>query len=261
MRKSRRMCYACIRSIFGLLNGLIWIVGGGVIGVAIWLRISYNGYVSLLPQHGLLSLDSVVLMSGTVLFVAAFLGCSGAWFKSSCLLISYFILVAMLCGAELVCGILGFMYSETFSVSLQQELLTGIQTHYNTSEHYAGITLAWNHIQHQLSCCGVHHYEDWFNISAWPGDSRVPHSCCIPSFQYMDDCGQLEEVSMWFPSGCYQKVQIWFKERLYLVGIIGFFIAFIQLLGLVSSMILFCGTRRRAGFKTYKAVKSQSAVL
>lgn len=167
----------------------------------------------------------------------------------------------MLCGAELVCGILGFMYSETFSVSLQQELLTGIQTHYNTSENYAGITLAWNHIQHQLSCCGVHHYEDWFNISAWPGDSRVPHSCCIPSFQYMDDCGQLEEVSMWFPSGCYQKVQIWFKERLYLVGIIGFFIAFIQLLGLVSSMILFCGTRRRAGFKTYKAVKSQSAVL
>jgi hypothetical protein len=42
------------------------------------------------------------------------------------------------------------------------------------------------------------------------------------------DCGQLEEVSMWFPSGCYNKAQIWLKERIHLVGIIGFVVGVIQ---------------------------------
>ena len=42
------------------------------------------------------------------------------------------------------------------------------------------------------------------------------------------DCGQLQEVSMWFPSGCYNKAQNWFKERLHLFGIVGFVIVSVQ---------------------------------
>lgn len=67
--------------------------------------------------------------------------------------VQYFILISILCGAELVCGVLGYLYSETLSVLLQQELLTGIQAHYNTSKQYrpTGITLAWDHIQYQVN--------------------------------------------------------------------------------------------------------------
>ena len=63
----------------------------------------------------------------------------------------YFILVAILCGTELTCGVLGFLYSEEVSLTLKQELLTGIQAHYNTSPLYNGITFAWNHIQQQVN--------------------------------------------------------------------------------------------------------------
>jgi hypothetical protein len=45
---------------------------------------------------------------------------------------------------------LGVLYREIFSASLQQELLTGIQAHYNTSKEYTGITFAWDHIQYQV---------------------------------------------------------------------------------------------------------------
>ncbi len=77
---------------------------------------------------------------------------------------------------------------------------------------------------------------------------------------------------------------MWFQERLHLVGIIGFVVFFIQVIiyitkiqvifvsyvismkimllfqmsGLLSSMVLFCAARRRAGFKTYKAEKLNS---
>ena len=67
-------------------------LGCGVMGLAIWLRISYTGYISLLPQHEILSLDSVALMGGAVIFVAAFLGCCGAWCKNRCLLITVIII-------------------------------------------------------------------------------------------------------------------------------------------------------------------------
>lgn len=249
------MLYPCLRILFGLLNGLLWVLGCGVVGVAIWLRVSYQGYMSLFPQHELLSLDALVLMGGVLLFVVAFLGCCGAWCKNRCLLISYFVLVVVLFIAELTCGVLGFVYSEPVASTLQNELLTGIRYHYNTSSEN-GITLAWDHLQYQLSCCGVTQYDDWFNITAWPEESSVPHSCCISSFQHIAECGKLGEISMWFPTGCYHQIQKWFEERLHFVGIAGFVVAFLQFFGLTSSMIIFCAVRHRAGVKTYKAQKS-----
>lgn len=62
----------------------------------------------------------------------------------------YFVLVTILCAAELVCGVFGFLYCENIAESLQEELLTGIRLHYNTSPSYNGITLAWDHIQYQV---------------------------------------------------------------------------------------------------------------
>jgi len=247
--------YVCVRTIFGLFNGLVWVLGCGVVAVAIWLRFAYRGYVSLLPQHGILSLDAVVLIGGVILFIAAFLGCCGAWCKNQCLLTSYFLLVALLCGAEVACGVLGFLFSETISSTLRQELLSGIRNHYNVSGQDEGLTLAWERVHYQFNCCGVSSYEDWYNISAWPSQNFVPHSCCIPEFQHYQSCGTQipEEISMFTQKGCYQQVETWFQDRLHFVGIVAFIVAFLQLFGLVSSMVLCCTVRQRSGFKTYKA--------
>lgn len=72
------------------LNFLFWLqlLGCTIVGFAVYLRVSYGGYISLLPQHGILSLDAVLLMLGFLLFTTAFLGCCGAWCKNQCLLVS-----------------------------------------------------------------------------------------------------------------------------------------------------------------------------
>lgn len=46
----------------------------------------------------------------------------------------------------------------------------------------------------QLSCCGVTQYDDWFNITAWPEKSSVPHSCCISSFHHI--AGKLNSLEL-----------------------------------------------------------------
>lgn len=153
----------------------VQVLGSGLIGLGIWLQISYNGFFTILPQHEILNLEYLLLMSGVLFFITAFLGCGGAWCKNGCLLtlvtyllnffffyffyikillififIQYFVLVALFCVAEITCGILGFFFSDHLSSNLQQELLTGMQYYYNISSNNLGITMGWDHVQHEV---------------------------------------------------------------------------------------------------------------
>lgn len=54
--------------------------------VGVWLHLSYRGYATLLPDHLILSADTLFLSVGAVGLVTSFLGCCGAWLQSRCLL-------------------------------------------------------------------------------------------------------------------------------------------------------------------------------
>jgi len=42
---------------------------------------------------------------------------------------------------------------------------------------------------------------------------------------------------MWYPSGCVEQVQMWFVERLHIVGVVGLVVAFIQVKTALKSCI------------------------
>jgi hypothetical protein len=52
-------------------------------------------------------------------------------------------------------------------------------------------------------------------------DFKYSHS------DFFADCGLEGDQDMWYPSGCVEKVQMWFVEILYIVGVVGL-VAFIQ---------------------------------
>ena len=45
---------------------------------------------------------------------------------------------------------------------------------------------------------------------------------------FFADCGLEGNQDMWYPSGCVEQVQMWFVERLHIVGVVGLVVAFIQ---------------------------------
>ena len=55
-------------------------------------------------------------------------------------------------------------------------------------------TCMYVYVVFQLQCCGVRNYSDYFYISAWPTQRRVPDSCCK---QPEEGCGQREK-RFWF---------------------------------------------------------------
>uniref|UniRef100_A0A1B6JTH0 Tetraspanin n=1 Tax=Homalodisca liturata TaxID=320908 RepID=A0A1B6JTH0_9HEMI len=256
-----RSGYTCVRYIFCYLNIILWLSACGVLGVGVWLNYSHNGYTTLLPQYALVGADSLLITIGATLFIITFFGCCGSWCQSRCLLIMYFTLVIFLFMAEFMLATLAFVFREKLGLTMKDELLYGIEEHYlNPPDN--GMEVIWDHIQREFHCCGVTSYEDWFDIKAWPGQKYVPESCCLPKFENTTNCGHQEpnayNPEMWYMKGCSEQVQMWFITRLHIVGIVGLVISFIQLFGLISSMLLFCTVRHKRTSHTYKSYDTTS---
>ncbi|CAG9765562.1 unnamed protein product [Ceutorhynchus assimilis] len=242
--------YTCIRTVFCFVNVLFWITGCFLVGVGVWLRISYEGYATLLPQYALLSADSLAIFVGLVTILVSFFACCGSWLQSRCLLISYFCLVVLMFMSEFLVGSLAFVYRDNIKHSFTEKLQDGIAHHYNLTQSPNNLVIIWDDIQLTLKCCGVESYMDWYLIDAWPDERWVPDSCCLPA-DYATGCGK--KTTGFYQSGCRESIYKWFKERLLVVGLVGLTVAFVQLFGLISSMLLFCTVKYRRRSRTYKS--------
>lgn len=250
--------YTCVRLIFCWLNVLLWITGCGILGVGIWLRVAYEGYTSLLPQYALLSADSLAIAVGSIMFILAFFGCCGSWFQNRCMLITYFSLVVFMFVVEFMMGSIAFVFRNHLAHTLKEELIDGMRYHYNvTTSGPNSLVAIWDHLQTEFHCCGVHNYENWYMIQAWPTERWVPDSCCLPAVEFSsfasDHCGRSGNPDLWYSIGCSEKISMWFIKRLIVIGISGLVVAFIQLFGLISSMILFCSVKHKRSSHTYKS--------
>lgn len=264
--------YTCIRRTFCWLNIILWTCGCAFLGAGIWLRLAYRGYATLLPDHDGLSADSLFIAVGVLSLVVSFFGCCGSWFQSRCLLITYFILIVLLFLSEFLIGSIAFLFRGGLGRTLANELRFGIEKHYNASDRGGlaapSVASIWDSVQQSMECCGVTSYEDWYDINAWDGKRWVPDSCCKNMYNRQRhmliegsgdgdggsiDCGKTENPALWFDKGCAHSLQIWFAQRLHVVGSIGLVIAFLQLFGLITSMLLFCTVKHKRESQTYKS--------
>ncbi|KAL5292556.1 hypothetical protein ACFFRR_011385 [Megaselia abdita] len=268
--------YNCIRSTFCWFNVLIWICSCAFLGAGLWLRITFHGYSSLLPENITFSADTLFLGIGAIGFLLSFFGCCGSWVESRCFLCVYIFLIIMLFMSEFLVGAIAFAFRSALTRTLSNELRFGIENHYNASDRGSlaspSVASIWDNIQQNFECCGVTSYEDWYNIKAWSGKNWVPNSCCkrnINAFQvegsgdFGNECWKSENPELWFDKGCVHSFQNWIVKHLHVVGTIGLVIASIQLIGLLCSMLLFCSVKRRSkrSPESYKSYSPSSADL
>lgn len=138
----------------------------------------------------------------------------------------------------------------------------------------------------QFECCGVSSYEDWYDIKSWSGKRWVPESCCRPIYEKRGilvegsgdsvprvECGRYEMLifvfnkfwliiiftfrsenpMLWWDKGCAHSLQSWLTDKLDVIGVVGLGIAFAQLFGLITSMLLFCTVKHKKDSDTYKS--------
>lgn len=109
----------------------------------------------------------------------------------------YISLVVVLFLSEFIIGSIAFVFRGGIGRTISNDLKYGIEKHYNISDRGSliapSVAVIYDQLQTQFKCCGVHSYEDWYDIRSWPGERWVPKSCCKPrlidNFNYQDGSG------------------------------------------------------------------------
>jgi hypothetical protein len=248
--------YTCIRYLLCSVNLFFWVLGCCILSVGIWLNVSLESYVRMLPSYHLLSADNLSIFAGVLMLGIGFCGCCGAWFQNKCLLGTYLTAIVAVMLLEVAAGTLGFVFRSGIKSTLRQELMAGVRERYALDDNN-GLLSTWDQIQVKFNCCGVDEHSDWYKIKAWPDEEWVPESCCIPSngsetlHQIYDEdsnrtstdiCGRdmKRDASRIKTSGCFNKIRFWVLEHLHLVGLTCIIFAFIQFFAIVSALLVVC---------------------
>jgi tetraspanin-9 len=247
--------FSVVKYIFFTFNIFLWLLGCGVLAVAIWLWGSHGESVSIIPTHTFLSASSLCIISSILILIIGFMGCCGAFLENQCLLIGYFVLVLLVFSLEITAGTLGFVMKDQVRDIVHSELKVGIRYDYRTEVQIKvqsqngslndrdskGWSTTLDTIQNELQCCGADNHTDWYNIQAWPEEQRVPESCCIsPS----PNCG-FGDTALWYQRGCIEEMDYWFMRNMYILGVTGITVGSVQILAMVAAIAQFCYIRSK----------------
>ncbi|XP_064620552.1 tetraspanin-5-like isoform X1 [Lineus longissimus] len=216
-RRDRTEVSCCIKYLVFGFNVLFWFMGVGICAVGIWAWSEKDVFANI-SQLTTITVDPalILIITGGVMFIIGFAGCTGALRENTCLLLFYCVAIGVIFFAELILGILGFVYKDWVKEQMKGEM-TNLLIHYRDDQDWQNlidwVQLDWvkTQIKTQLKvtidkyrddsdlqnlidwvqtewlhCCGVDGAEDWdlnmyFNCTSKSAEKcGVPFSCCRP---------------------------------------------------------------------------------
>uniref|UniRef100_A0A3B3BR80 Tetraspanin n=1 Tax=Oryzias melastigma TaxID=30732 RepID=A0A3B3BR80_ORYME len=174
----------------------------------------------------------LLIIVGSVMFVITFLGCFGALRNATCLLKTFLVILAVIFILQIAAGVVGYLFTDMVMERTEKLMMTAIVRYREDRD----LENAIDFVQKKFQCCGVEGYKDWsqnpyFNCSDTNPSLEacgVPFSCCIHlknQTVHNTMCGygmQREKEGLArnniFTLGCLEKILLWAKNNLRLVG-------------------------------------------
>ncbi|KAF6734613.1 CD81 antigen [Oryzias melastigma] len=158
-------CTRCIKYTLFVFNFIFWLVGGGILGLALFMRHDHQ-VKSLLditldgrqPPSTFYNSIHILIAVGAVMMVVGFLGCYGAIQESQCLLGTFFTCLVILFACEVAAGIYGYMHRETISKDMitfydfmyDEAMKVGVTQNGDNKPAMQGLKI----FHETLKCCG-----------------------------------------------------------------------------------------------------------
>ncbi|KAL8560095.1 hypothetical protein ACOMHN_041564 [Nucella lapillus] len=200
----------CTLSIFLVI---LWILGGAVFGVLLWVRMYRwtKEYLDLevtsLGHFNLLVYMAQVDVSLVLLF--SLCGLIGGLRTIKCALVMYLIALLLALGLTVGGAVYGFLYRQELRDSMQQsDVLRNIIVLNYTSQHPGEENRHVDLLQSEFQCCGGEDAEEYLT-SSWHSEDAAarmdmaPASCCRDYFLTDKDPGQL--CPIWALDGSRQR--------------------------------------------------------
>ncbi|XP_009480639.1 tetraspanin-1 [Pelecanus crispus] len=230
-------CFTFIKVMMILFNLAIFLGGGTLLGVGIWVTVDGQSFLDIFGalSSSILQVVNVsyfLIVIGAILLVIGFLGCYGAQKESKCLLMMFFSVVLIIFIAEIAAAVVALVYT-----GLAETLLTAVVTPLLKEKYGSdkGLTHIWNVTMNEVNCCGLNNYTD-FTDSPWYKEHKTyPEPCC----KDREPCNSTLAAQSEVP-GCFYQILDEIKTNAGVVGGVAAGIAALEIASMAVSMYLYC---------------------
>ncbi|KAM6199865.1 tetraspanin-1 [Sarcoramphus papa] len=230
-------CFTFIKVMMILFNLAIFLGGGTLLGVGIWITMDGQSFLDIFGALSssvlqVMNVSYFLIVIGAILLVIGFLGCCGAQKESKCLLMMFFSVVLIIFIAEIAAAVVALVYT-----GLAETLLTAVVTpllkeKYGTDKSFTEI---WNVTMTKVHCCGLNNYTD-FSGSPWQQQhGTYPDPCC----KDLQPCNSTLAAQSEVP-GCFGQILEEIKTNAGVVGGVAAGIAALEIAAMAVSMYLYC---------------------
>ncbi|GAB6021239.1 Tetraspanin-18 [Chamberlinius hualienensis] len=247
----------CAKALLIIFNLIFWLSGCALLALGIWILIDNDrenlfNLITVENEWAIMKYLAYGLVGiGGFILIVGFFGCCGALQESKCLLVTYFIFLFVVLGAELAVGIFAVIYREQLLSNLGDQLTKRLQTYYHM-DSTPGLTTAIDFSQYHFDCCGIRNANEYKN-SSWArerdiGDAKVPKTCCVLSNNGTDawinaspkndTLCQDGNVKFMHQKGCLDSIEEWIKKESALLIGVGLGVAGLEIFGMIFAICL-----------------------
>ncbi|NWZ34002.1 TSN1 protein, partial [Brachypodius atriceps] len=245
-------CFTFIKVMMILFNLAIFLSGGTLLGVGIWVKVDGQSFLQIFGALSstvlqVVNVGYLLIALGAILLVIGFLGCYGAQKESKCLLMMFFSVVLIIFIAEVAAAVLALVFT-----GLAETLLTGLVTpllkeKYGVDEEFTKI---WNITMTEVHCCGLNNYTDFNNSYFYATHNSYPGQCC--DTQGLCNSTLAAEKNLGYhhllPSspcgcllqGCFKQILEEIRTNAGVAGGVAAGIAALEIAAMAVSMYLYC---------------------
>ncbi|XP_031627242.1 CD63 antigen-like [Contarinia nasturtii] len=224
----------CAKYSVFLFNLLFALTGIAILTVGAVIFSAFNHYENFLGED-LWSAPVILMIIGGIVFIIAFLGCCGAIKESSCMVLTFSLLLIVIILFEIGIG--------TFGYVRQDDLNNALDKGFNqTLNNYQANQKEWDLVQTELKCCGVNSPDD-FTPKVLNG-SAFPRSCCL-TLKIDEPCTKKDATQ----KGCKTSLLNYLSSQSTILAGVAVAVGLIQIVGLGYACCLY-----RAFRKNYEAV-------
>ncbi|OPJ80376.1 tetraspanin-8 [Patagioenas fasciata] len=230
---------SCMKYSMFIFNFLFWVCGSIILGVSIWIRVSENAQQELQIESNMLAGVDLLIAVGSIIMVLGFLGCCGAIKESRCMLLLFFIGLLLILILQITGGILGAVYRSQIETSLEETLQRSVNSLQGSTQEDKTFQENFQKFENTNQCCGL------LNGAADWGKKFGPNICaCDVKNSSPDLCTTYKGYNV-YKTPCGEVMLEYIKKHLLIIMGIAFGLAFIEILGLVFSMSLYCQIQRK----------------
>ncbi|KAM6398070.1 tetraspanin-1 [Pluvialis apricaria] len=230
-------CFTFIKVMMILFNLAIFLSGGTLLGVGIWVTVDDQSFLKIFGPLSSSVLQVVyvsyfLIAIGAILLVIGFLGCYGAQKDSKCLLMMFFSVVLIIFIAEIAAAVVALVYTGLAEMLLTAVVTPLLKEKYGPDESF---TYVWNVTMNEVHCCGLNNYTDFTNSTWYKDHSTYPDPCCGNKQPCNDATAAEADVP-----GCFNQILEEIKTNAGVVGGVAVGIAALEIAAMVVSMYLYC---------------------